>query len=235
MPIAKELAANGVNYHRFSYEVGNPELSPEVSYQLDAGLEWHSRRFALGITPFVNYFPNYIFLNPGFEHDRLYGNGNQVFNYTQSEVFRFGGEIHAHYDILRQLKTGIILNYIFSEQLSGDKKGFSLPFSPPSSALFNLKYLPENVAFLKNSYASLDIRLVATQNNIVPPEEKTPGYYVLNLAIGTEMDWNNRPVSFSLQVQNLLNRKYFNHTSYYRLINVPEFARNLVLGIYIPF
>lgn len=235
MPIAKELAANGVNYHRFSYELGNPELSPEGSYQLDAGLEWHSRRFALGITPFVNYFPNYIYLNPGFEHDRLYGNGNQVFNYTQSEVFRFGGEIHAHYDIWRQLKTGIILNYIFSEQLSGDKKGFSLPFSPPASALFNLKYAPENVAFLKNPYASLDVRLVAAQNNIVPPEEKTPGYHLLNLALGTELDWNNRSVSFSLQIQNLLNRKYFNHTSYYRLINVPEPGRNLVLGIYIPF
>jgi len=235
MPIAKELVANGVNYHRFSYEVGNPDLSPEVSYQLDAGAEWHSRRFAVGVTPFANYFPNYIYLNPGFEHDRLYGNGNQIFNYTQSEVFRFGGEVHAHYDILQQLKTGIILNYIFSEQLSGDKKGFSLPFSPPASALFNLKYVPENVAFLKNPYASLDVRLVAAQNNIVPPEEKTPGYHVLNLAMGTEVNWNNRPVSFSFQVQNLLNRKYFNHTSYYRLINVPEPGRNLVLGIYIPF
>ncbi len=235
MPVAKELAANGVNYHRFSYEVGNPELSPEVSYQLDAGAEWHSLRFAVGVTPFVNYFPNYIYLNPGFEHDRLYGNGNQIFNYTQSEVFRFGGEIHAHYDVLRQLKTGVIFNYIYAEQLSGGKKGFSLPFSPPASMLFNLKYLPENLVFLKNPYASLDVKLVAAQNNIVPPEEKTPGYQVLNLALGTEVQWNSRAVLFSVQVQNLLNRKYFNHTSYYRLINVPEPGRNLILGIFIPF
>jgi iron complex outermembrane recepter protein len=66
MPIAKELAANGVNYHRFSYEVGNAELSPEVAYQVDAGVEWHNRRLAIGITPFGGYFPNYIYLNPGY-------------------------------------------------------------------------------------------------------------------------------------------------------------------------
>jgi iron complex outermembrane recepter protein len=235
IPIAKELAANGVNYHRFSYEVGNPDLSPEVSYQLDAGAEWYSRRFAVGISPFVNYFPNYIYLNPGFEHDRLYGNGNQIFSYTQSEVFRFGGELHAHFNIVPQLKTGVILNYIYSEQLSGEKKGFTLPFSPPASALLNFKYLKERWGILKNPYVSLDSHLVAAQNNIVPPEEKTPGYNLLNLALGTDVDWNNRPVSVSLQVQNLLNRKYFNHTSYYRLINVPEPGRNVVLGVFILF
>ena len=79
MPIAKELAANGVNYHHFSYEVGDPELDPEVSYQLDAGLEYATATFAVGITPFINSFTNYIYLNPTSEHDRLYGNGNQVF------------------------------------------------------------------------------------------------------------------------------------------------------------
>ena len=55
MPSAKELAANGVNYHNFSYEVGNSELSPEVSYQLDAGLEYTSKKFVIGVSPFLNY------------------------------------------------------------------------------------------------------------------------------------------------------------------------------------
>ncbi|MFW6290539.1 MAG: TonB-dependent receptor [Mariniphaga sp.] len=234
MPIAKELAANGINYHRFSYEKGNPELSPEISYQLDAGMELHTHRFAIGITPFGNYFPNYIYLNPGYEHDRLYGNGNQVFSYTQSKVMRLGGELHSHYDIIPQLKTGLIVNYIWSEQLSGSKKGFTLPFSPPASGLLNLKYLPQITGLFRLTYASLDIKLTAAQNRIVPPEEKTPGYTVLNFSAGTELKVKNHPVSFSFQVQNLLNKKYFNHTSYYRLINVPGPGRNLILNINIP-
>ena len=235
MPIAKELAANGVNYHRFSYEVGDPDLSPEVSYQLDLGAEYNSADFAVGISPFLNYFPNYIYLNPTSEHDRLYGNGNQVFFYTQSKVMRFGGEIHSHYKLLKPLVIGVIGEYLYSEQLSGEKEGFTLPFSPPASLLFNLKYSPENTGKIKNPYLSVDYKLVASQNRIVPPEEKTEGYQLVNMSLGGEVSVGNESIAVAFQVQNVFNQKYFNHTSYYRLINVPEAGRNFVLNVSIPF
>jgi len=235
MPIAKELAANGVNYHHFSYEVGSPELSPEISYQADAGIEYNSDKLAIGLTPFLNYFSNYIYLNPTAEHDRLYGNGNQVYYYTQSRVFRYGGEIHAHYQLLKSLQLGVMGEYVYSEQLSGDKKGFTLPFSPPASAIFNVKYQKQKVKRAENLYISIDYRLSAAQNNIVPPEETTEGYQVINIGFGGEIKVKNQKAILSFQIQNLLNNKYFNHTSYYRLINVPEQGRNLVLSITVPF
>lgn len=235
MPIAKELAANGVNYHRFSYEVGETELSPEISYQLDAGIEYHSHRFAIGATPFVNYFTNYIYLNPTSAFDRLYGSGNQVYYYTQSEVIRYGGEIHAHYELLEYLQLGIIGEYVYSEQLSGEKKGFTLPFSPPVSAIFNAKLHTRKWKFIENPYFSVDYRVTAAQNNIVPPEEPTPGYQLINLGMGGEIKMKSQQVYISLQVRNLLNTKYFNHTSYYRLINLPEPGRNFIVNISIPF
>lgn len=235
MPIAKELASNGVNYHHFSYEVGNPDLSAEVSYQLDAGVEFYTKKFAVGTTPFVNYFPNYIYLNPTSEHDRLYGNGNQVYVYTQSRVFRFGGEIHAHYQLFKPLQVGVIGEYVYSEQLSGEKKGFTLPFSTPASAIINLKYRQEKLAFISSPYLSVDYRLTAAQNRIVPPEETTAGYQIVNLSFGGGINVGRQNLEISMQVQNLFNRKYFNHTSYYRLINLPEAGRNIILNISIPF
>lgn len=235
MPIAKELAANGVNYHNFSYEVGDPDLDAEVSYQLDAGVEYHSKRFAIGTTPFVNYFSNYIYLNPTSEHDRLYGNGNQVYRYTQSKVFRFGGEIHAHYQLLKSLQVGIMGEYVYAEQLSGEKKGFTLPFSPPASAIINLKYRTEQLAFILNPYITVDYRLTAAQNRIVPPEETTDGYQLVNLGAGGKIIIGSQDMEISMQVQNLFNQKYFNHTSYYRLINIPEAGRNFMLNVSIPF
>ncbi len=234
MPTAKELAANGVNYHHFSYETGNPDLSPEISYQLDAGLEFNRKKTALGITPFINYFANYIYLNPTSEHDRLYGNGNQVYYYTQCKVLRYGGEIHAHYQIIKPLQLGIIAEYVYSQQMSGAKRGYTLPFSPPTTALINIKYTRLKLKFVENAYFSSDYQLAATQTRIVPPEEITKGYQVVNLALGGDVKIKNQSVSFSLQVKNLFNNKYFNHTSYYRLINVPEAGRNFIINISIP-
>ncbi|MGB0982729.1 MAG: TonB-dependent receptor [Saprospiraceae bacterium] len=235
MPIAKELAANGVNYHRFSYEVGNADLSPEISYQLDAGVEYNSKNFAIGVSPFVNYFSNYIYLNPTSTFDRLYGFGNQVFEYTESDVFRFGGELHAHYEISNFLQLGFIGEYIHAEQLSGEKKGYTLPFLPPASAIFNIKYQNPEIAFIKDSYISLDYRLTAAQNSIVPPEKPTDGYQVFNLSLGGNVFLKNQKINIAMQVQNLFNTKYFNHMSYYRLINVPEAGRNFVINISVPF
>lgn len=235
MPIAKELGANGINYHRFSYEVGNADLSPEISYQFDAGIEYSSKKFAIGASPFANYFSNYIYLNPTSKYDRLYGFGNQVFEYTQTQVLRLGGELHAHYEISKHFQLGLIGEYVYAEQLSGEKKGYTLPFAPPASAIFNVKYQKPKIAFVSNAYASLDYRLTASQNNIVPPEEPTDGFQVFNLGIGGDVMLKGKKIDVALQVQNILNTKYFNHTSYYRLINVPEAGRNFILNISIPF
>lgn len=235
MPIAKELAANGVNYHNYSYEVGNADLSSEESYQFDLGTEFHTKSFAIGVSPFVNYFPNYIYLNPTSNHDRLYGNGNQIFYYTQSSVLRLGGELHAHYEPIRNLRLGVVSEYVYSEQLSGEKKGYALPFSPPASALINVRYNWEKAASLRNAFVSLDCKLAAKQTRIVPPEETTDGYNVFGLGAGCDIHIGSRKIILAMQMQNLFNVKYFNHTSFYRLINVPEAGRNFIVNISFPF
>jgi iron complex outermembrane recepter protein len=235
MPIPKELAVNGVNYHYFIYEKGDPDLSPEISYQLDAGFEWHIPKFAIEISPFVNYFPNYIFLNPTYRHDYTYGAGNQIYQYTQSEVFRAGGELHLHYQLFRDLVAGMIAEYVYSRQLSGDKKGFTLPFSPPASMILNLKYTPGMGNTLINPYVSFDLNLTAPQNQIVPPEVKTPGFVDLSLSIGTDIRVGSQKWTVGLRIQNILNSVYYNHTSFYRLMDVPEPGRNFSVNLLIPF
>ncbi|RPD48046.1 TonB-dependent receptor [Hymenobacter sediminis] len=236
VPIAKELAANGVNYHYFSYERGNPTLNPEQSYQLDVSLGWKQEKWSVQLSPFFNYFPNYIYLNPTAEHDYYYGAGNQVFEYAQSRVRRYGGEVQLRYQLLPSLSTELLGEYLRATQLSGAKRGFTLPFSPPASAVLNLTWAPRTgVGRPSESYVGVDYRLTSQQQSIVPPERKTPGYQVLTLQAGTNLRFGQQPLLLSLQVQNALNTRYLNHTSFYRLIGLPEAGRNVILSLKIPF
>jgi iron complex outermembrane receptor protein len=150
-------------------------------------------------------------------------------------VARYGGEIHAHYQLLEALRLGLIAEYIYSVQLSGAKRGFTLPFSPPASLLLNARYLQEQAWIFRAGYLSLDVRMAAAQQRIVPPEEVTGGHVMVNVGLGGKVQFGKQEVSVSLQVRNLLNSKYFNHTSYYRLINVPEPGRGVVVNISVPF
>ncbi len=237
VPLAKELAANGVNYHHFSYEVGDASLKPEIAWQLDLGVEYATTAWSFRISPFMSYFPNYIYLNPSHLFDFDHGAGNQIFNYTASEVFRLGGEITIIGEILDNLMFEFSAEYAYSEQLSGDKKGFSIPFAPPASFLAGLSWNPfENSdrGSLQHLTIIVDSRVTAAQNRIVPPERKTPGYQTFNTGLYGVLMINGMAANWRLMVNNLFNTHYMEHTSYYRLIGVPEPGRNTSVSLIIP-
>ena len=235
MPIAKELAANGVNYHYFRYERGDPSLSAEKSYQLDLGFGAKTSRLYAQLTPFFNYFPNYIYLNPTPGHDYFYGAGNQVFKYAQSRVMRYGSEVQIDYHFFKYWSAALAGEYLYTRQLSGDKLGYALPFSPPASALASLSFEPGWDKLLSDAYFTIDCRFSARQNRIVPPERPTPAYQLLGFSAGGKIKLGSQMMTVSLQVQNVLNTRYLNHTSFYRLIGLPEAGRNVVLAVKIPF
>jgi iron complex outermembrane recepter protein len=233
-PMPQELAANGINYHQFSFEVGDSTLSPEVAYQADIGFSYAAGNLAFEITPFISFSPNYIFLNPTADFDRLYGAGHQIYQYHQSAVLRSGGEFHLHYDFKPWLRAGTIIEYSQSVQRSGPKSGFSLPFAPPLSAILNLQINGKNFQKISSPWISLDWIGVAGQQRIVPPEEPTPGYMLLNITAGARLLVRKAPIEVILGIQNLLNTRYLEHMSYYRMINIPGPGRNVTLQLYIP-
>ncbi|MCE2615799.1 MAG: TonB-dependent receptor [Phocaeicola sp.] len=230
-PIPKELGADGINYHIFRYEKGESKLSPEESYQFDAGINWHNDVINIQLDPYLNYFPNYIYLNP----TSGYTEGLQTYYYTQSRVIRYGFEAEANYKFSRKWETGLKGEYLYAEQLSGDKKGYTLPFSPPWSIGTELKYILSPEQEEKSGFISITYKVVGDQNEIVPPEKATKGYSVLNMSIGKVFTWKSYGLKLNLQGLNLLNKRYYDHTSFYRLIDVPEPGRNFSLMIGVVF
>ena len=224
VPIPKELGADGVNYHIFRYEQGNPSLDPERSYQLDLGISWANNALTIELDPYVNYFPNYIYLNPTAD----YMEGLQLYQYTQARVLRYGFEAQATWRVHRHWQLEAQGEYLYARQQSGPKKGFTLPFSTPWSADLGVRCLfgPDDDGFV-----ALNVHFVGRQSEIVPPEKPTDGHTTLNLSAGHRLRLGTATLKVALRADNLLDTRYYDHTSYYRLIDVPEPGRNFAASV----
>ena len=226
VPIPKELGADGINYHIFRYERGNPELDPEESYQVDASISWANDEWEVQVDPYLNYFPNYIYLNPTSQ----YVEGLQLYNYTQASVLRYGVEAQLKWQFAEHWQARAQGEYLYARQKSGEKKGYTLPFSTPWSIDMGVRFSP-----LTSLYIGLNAHIVGAQNEIVPPEKPTDGYWTLNLSAGKDFMLGGMMFHVALHADNLLDRRYYDHTSYYRLIDVPEPGRNLSLMVGLEF
>jgi len=229
VPIPKELGTDGINYHIFRYERGNAQLDPEESYQLDISVNWANGTWEIGVEPYLNYFPNYIFLTPTAQ----YVEGLQLYNYTQARVLRFGMEAQVTCRLSDRWHLHAQGEYLYARQKSGEKKGYALPFSMPWSADAGVKYYFDKRA---EGFIGFNARIVGRQDEIVPPEKPTDGYWTLNLSGAKKFQLNGSiTLNVALHADNLLNRRYYNHTSYYRLIDVPEPGRNIALKVGMEF
>ena len=228
VPIPKELGADGINYHIFRYERGNAQLDPEESYQLDASISWANDVWEVQVDPYLNYFPNYIYLNPTSQ----YVEGLQLYNYTQAEVLRWGLETQVKWNFVEHWQAHAQGEYLYARQQSGEKKGYTLPFSTPWSVDAGVKYSFEHKG---KGFVGLSAHIVGAQNEIVPPEKPTDGHWTLNLSAGKDFLMGGTTFHVALHADNLLNRRYYDHTSYYRLIDVPEPGRNVSLMVGLEF
>jgi iron complex outermembrane receptor protein len=228
VPIPKELGANGINYHIFRYERGNPDLDPEESYQVDASISWGNDDWEVQVDPYLNYFPNYIYLNPTSQ----YVEGLQLYNYTQAKVLRYGLEAQVKWLFAEHWQAHAEGEYLYARQESGEKKGYTLPFSTPWSIDTGVKY---NFEHKGKGFVGLSAHIVGAQNEIVPPEKPTDGYWTLNLSAGKDFLLGGTTLHVALHADNLLDRRYYDHTSYYRLIDVPEPGRNFSLMVGLEF
>ena len=228
VPIPKELGANGINYHIFRYERGNPDLDPEESYQVDVSISWGNDDWEVQVDPYLNYFPNYIYLNPTSQ----YVEGLQLYNYTQAKVLRYGLEAQVKWLFAEHWQAHAEGEYLYARQESGEKKGYTLPFSTPWSIDTGVKY---NFEHKGKGFVGLSAHIVGAQNEIVPPEKPTDGYWTLNLSAGKDFLLGGTTLHVALHADNLLDRRYYDHTSSYRLIDVPEPGRNFSLMVGLEF
>lgn len=225
LPGANELAANGVHHGTFRHEQGDSSLNSEKGWQLDASYSFQNENINFSISPFISWFGNYIYLQPTGEWSIL-PHAGQIYRYTGAEVLFAGGEATFTVDISQNVNYSFTGEYTYT---SNKDERTPLSFSPPASMRNTLTWKKDKLQLYGELYS------IASQNRVAKNEATTSGTNLINLGGSLTVKLGRGDLYINLSLRNLLNKKYYNHLSFYRKVEIPEPGRNIQLLITIPF
>lgn len=212
-PNLSELGSNGEHEGTFRYEIGNQDLSPEHSWQLDFGIDYSSKVISTQLSLFANHISNYIFL------EKLSGDMNdQRYQYRQGTARLLGFEAVVDVHPMEPLHFENAFSYVNARQLNQPEESRWLPFTPAPRWNSDLRYdIIRDGRTLTNAFLSLGLECNLRQRHAhtaYGTETATPSYTLLNMTAGTDVRWHHSTVaSVYLSATNLTNRSYQSHLS----------------------
>ena len=228
-PNIAELSANGVHEGTIKYEYGNQDLKPEVSTQVDAGIDFNTQHISLTASLFYNHINNFIFSRKLFNQagsDSIPAVDNEegysAFKYQQIDANLYGGEfmldIHPHpIDWLHFENT---VSYVRATTSNSTDSTKYLPNIPATRWLSELrgKFKTVGKSPLKNAYIGVQMDVNFAQNDIFSAyetETATSGYTLFNAGLGSDFVNKKNKTLFSLHfaVNNFTDVAYQNHLS----------------------
>ena len=236
-PNLSELGSNGEHEGTFRYEIGNSQLSPENSWQLDLGLDYSSEIISTQLSLFANHIDNYIFL------ERLTSATEEnLYQYKQGTARLLGFEALVDIHPIEPLHFENSFSYVNARQLNQPEDSRWLPFTPAPRWNSNLRFdIIRDGRTLTNTFVSLGLECYLRQNNAhtaYGTETATPSYTLLNITAGTDIRWHNRTVaSVYLSGTNLTNRAYQSHLSRLKYADGPgicNMGRSFGIKLLIP-
>jgi iron complex outermembrane recepter protein len=221
-PAIEELYNNGPHDGTLSFEVGNPNLKPEISDGIDLSLRQQNKRIKAEANFYYYHFKDFVFLAPTPVIDEE--SGFPIANYLQGNSRFTGTELSLDVTAAKGLNVLTGMDYVNAE-LAG---GTPLPRISPLRAHFGLD------AHYKNFSVKPEVIGVADQNRVFINETRTPGYAVFNIGGTYVMPGKHFANVFSINANNLTDRLYYNHISFIKDIS-PEIGRNVRFSYTIRF
>ena len=245
-PNMSELGSDGVHEGTLRYELGNPDLKPEYSWQADLGLDFTSQYISAQVALFANRIENYIFAK---RIDLVMEEGLRTYEYTQGDARLLGFEAGIDFHPIHCIHFENTFSFVDAQQLHQPEDTKYLPMTPAPRWTSELKYeLTHHSHFaLNNAYAALGLECNLAQNHYYKADDtetRTPSYTLLSFSIGSDLNIHKKKVAeISVTAENLLNRAYQNHLSRLKYTDVNNvtgqqgvfnMGRNIVFKVLIP-
>lgn len=236
VPYPAETVSNGIHHGTFRHEVGTADLDSEQGYQLDLSADWNFEKFSGSFATYFNFFENYIYLGPTFPAQfSPLPEAGQIFRYRQDDAIYTGFELQWEWEFLPRFTLEQAVDYV---QSYNPKTKLALPFTPQPAIRTDLRFALAEKNWLEDFYLEVGHQYhfaAEGRLRIDRSEQSTPAYQLWGMGIGADLLVGGQEIHFSCQVQNFFDTAYLAHLSRYRLINVPEQGRNVVLTIKVPF
>ena len=234
-PNMSELASNGVHEGSIRYEIGDQQLKAEYSLQADLGLDFTSHYVSAQLALFANRIDNYIFTHRIAEEME---EGYLTYAYTQGDARLLGFEAGVDIHPVHSVHFSNTFSYVDAQLLHQSADTKYLPFTPAPHWSSELKWElfhhthstvsphamheyrhahPKSGVALNNLYIAASLDSYLKQTHIYradDTETETPGYALLNLSAGTDIQFNGKKLAeLYVTADNLLNKAYQNHLS----------------------
>ncbi len=224
-PTVMELAANGVHHGSFRHEKGNENIEIEKGINTELNYYFKHNSNEINTNVYFFYFNNFLFLQPSGVFSILPHSG-QTYQYTQSKAIMSGVELQWR-KTWQKWQSNLVLELLQNQEISS---GFGLPFFPASNAFYEINYYVNDSKYFANNSLQFSIKHSLEQKNIAQNEDFSKSWTLLNFGYSTELNIFNTKITTRFSIYNLLNTKYFNHTSFYRPLEIPEQGRNFQLS-----
>ncbi len=227
-PNLAELTSNG--QHETRYEIGDMNLVPEKSYEIDLSMHYHKDNLTIDLAGFYNNINNYIFISPTGDTTNT---GVYIYKYEQNNSYLFGGEagIHFHPELMKWLH----LLATFSTVTGKQKGGSYLPFIPAKKIYFEFRAEKESLAFINKAFLMVTSTTAFKQENIASEETPTNAYTLIDISVGGQIKVRNQSISISIGATNIFDKLYIDHLSTLKEVGFFNPGRNLTMTLKIPF
>ncbi len=232
-PGAQELFMNGPHLATRRFEVGNVNLNPEKSNNLDMSLNYSDGGIFAKYTVYVNNVNDFIYLldesdEDHEEHEEEHS-GLTLAEYLQNDAKFTGYEFELGNSY--QLENGTLTATVGLDAVEGKLKDSQMfvPRMMPKRRFMNLDYVSGDYS------AGVSYKEVQPQDNVAEGETGTDGYRMLDLDASKSYDLGDG-VTFrsSVFIKNLLDETARNHTSFVKN-EVPLAGRNVGFKFRITF
>jgi iron complex outermembrane receptor protein len=250
-PNPAELGSNGVHEGTFRYEIGNPNLRPERSYQADATLEFGANIVTGSLGIYENYIHNYIYAShKSGENIDVQNEENDatetlpIYRYGQVNANLYGAEANITLHPVSVIHFENTFNYTHAQNRTFDQP---LAFIPAGELRNTLRFEPKFKG-VKGFYVYAGLDNFLRQNRIDPTfETPTGSYTLLNAGTGvTLMLGKKKQQQLRLYVTatNLTDKRYYNALSRLKpgrlnqtdpTLGVYDMGRNISFGFLLPF